>query len=221
MAPAPTAAPLRKARRPSSCLLMDSSAVAYSIWPFLGREDAPFRSLRQGGEAPSSAAQFAPAGRFLHVAAHAARAAGLVRACEVAALQIQLELRGAQRAGVRWPCTSAQPSLSRKRACSPLCTPFARAHSPRLCAMAISEPTMAASSLLWVMRLSRLPDMVVDLGGEYARLVDVVLNRGHLIALPLAPQPGADQGRERNDRGHDQSQEPRSNASQQHPLPPQ
>jgi hypothetical protein len=61
--------------------------------------------------------------------------------------------------------------------------------------------------------------MVVDLSREHSGFVDGVRNRRRLIALPLAPKTGPDQGGEWNDGGNHQGQKTRSNAPQ-HPLSP-
>jgi len=152
---------------------MDSSAVAYSIWPFLGREDAPFRSLRQGGEAPSSAAQFAPARRFPHVAAHAARAAGLVRACEVAALQIQLELRGAQRAGVEMALHLSAAFPEQEAGLLAALHALRQGAQPEIVRHGNQRAHDGGILVALGDAVVEIADMVVDLGGEYARLVEV------------------------------------------------
>src|ERR1700730_497476 len=61
--------------------------------------------------------------------------------------------------------------------------------------------------------------MVVDLSREYSGFVDGLRNRGRLIALPLAPKTGPEEGGEWNHAGNHQGQQTRSNAAQ-HPLPP-
>jgi hypothetical protein len=60
--------------------------------------------------------------------------------------------------------------------------------------------------------------VIVDIAGDQARLIDRALNRGGLIGAPLVPQAYADEGRERNDTGDDQSDQSRSNAAQQQRL---
>jgi hypothetical protein len=61
--------------------------------------------------------------------------------------------------------------------------------------------------------------MVVDLGREHSRLVDGLLRRHRVIAVPSAPKTGPYQDGEWNDGGNHQGQKARLNAPQQHRLP--
>jgi hypothetical protein len=68
-------------------------------------------------------------------------------------------------------------------------------------------------------KILEIVDMIVDAGRKRAGFIDGLLNRSRLVALPLAPETGPDEGGEWNHGGNHQGQKTRSNAPQ-HPHSP-